>query len=162
MELQRLNELLVYEPFTGEIFTRNPFRKLSPDPEGFITVWDRQIQKRTKFKVGRLCWILGNNKKLRKNQKVLFKNLNPLDTRLINLAVVPPSVFNKIQEAAKNLRGGIKLQPHHADMYMFTVLYYDNRLHKKELFHDILAAQQRVTSLQLKSAKVLTKYCLFE
>jgi hypothetical protein len=162
MELQRLNELLVYKPLTGEIFTKEPYRKLSPDPEELITIWDRVTQKRTKFKVGRLCWILGNNKKLRKNQKVLFRNLNSEDTRLVNLLVVTPAVFSKIQEAAKNLRGGLKILPHASDMYDFVVWHYNNRIYRKETFHDIITAQQRLHVLQLKAAKVLTKYCIFE
>lgn len=162
MELTRLNELLVYEPLTGEVFTRSPFRKLLPDSEDFITIWDRETKKRTKFRVSRLCWTLGNNKKLRRNQKILHKNLDTQDNRLTNLRVIQPSIYNKIQEAAKNLRGGLKILPHHKDQFDYCVWFFDNKLYRKEQYCDIIAAQQRLLVLQLKSAKILTKYCIFE
>jgi hypothetical protein len=162
MEIQRLNELLVYEPLTGEIFTRLPFRKMCPDSENFIVVWDRLQQKRTKFKVDRLAWQLGNNKRLRKNQRVLHKNLNTDDNRLVNLSTVSLSIFSKINEAARNLKGELRVLPHEKDQYDFCVHYFENKLKRAERFSDIVFAQKRLLVLQLKFAKVLTKYCLFE
>jgi hypothetical protein len=162
LELQRINELLAYNPLTGEIQSKEVGRKIAPDAEGFITIWDSTIKKKTKFKADRLCWTLGNNKKLRKNQKILHLNLSKTDNRLPNLRVVPSSVFNKVNEAAKNLGGALKITPHLTDKYNFVVSYFKDKVQKKEIVCDITNAQQRLIMLQLQSAKILTKYCIFD
>jgi hypothetical protein len=162
MQLEKLNELLEYSPSTGEIFTRKPNRRLSPDADGFVTVWDTIAKKRTKFKADRLCWMLGNGKKLRRNHKILHKNLDSTDNKLRNLTVVSLSTFSKIQEAHRNLAGALKIRPHKTDQFDIDVWFYDNRIYKKEQFCDLSAAQKRLLVLQLKYAKILTKYCIFE
>jgi hypothetical protein len=162
VELQRINELLAYNPLTGEIQSKEAGRRIAPDAEGFITVWDSTIKKKTKFKADRLCWTLGNNKKLRKNQKILHLNLSKTDNRLSNLRVVPSSVFNKVNEAAKNLSGALKIQPHPTDKYNFLVIYFKDKVVKKDIVFDIIEAQRRLIVLQLQSAKVLTKFCCFD
>lgn len=137
-------------------------RKVVSDADGFLTVWDSASKKKTKFKTDRLCWTLGNNKKLRKNQRVLHLNLNTADNRLANLRVVPSSIFNKVSEAAKNLGGALKIQPHIKDKYNFNVLFFKDKVLKREIYGDIIGAQQRLIVLQLQSAKVLTRYCCFD
>ena len=162
LELQRLNELLQYLPQTGEILSRASQRTINPDEDGSYTIYDNLTRIRTKFKADRLCWILGNGKKLRKNQKILHKNLKKKDNRLSNLVVVSPVVYSKVQEAAKNLGGGLKIQPSLKDKWDFIVSYFHNKINKKEQYCDIIAAQQRLIVLQLKYAKVLTTYCCFD
>lgn len=161
MELKRLNELLQYHPQIGVITSRESQRPFPPDADGSITVYDPEGRKRTKFRADRLCWTLGNGKKLRKNQKILHKNLKTKDNRLQNLVLVSSLVYNKIQEAAKNLGGGLKITPHLTDKYIFNLTYFENKIHKKERMHDFIAAQQRLIVLQLKYAKVLTQHCNF-
>ena len=161
MDIKRINELLVYDSSTGDITMRETGRKVSIDADGFVTIWDNVSKKKTKFKMDRLCWTIGNNKKLRKNQKVLHLNLNLKDNRLTNLKLVPSAVFNKIQEAAKNLSGALRIQPHPTDRYDIHVLHISNKTQKKELFSDVSIAQQRFIQLQLNNAKILTKYCIF-
>ena len=162
MELQRLNELLQYHPQTGDISSRDTGRVFSPDADGSITIYDPRNRKRTKFRADRLCWVLGNGKKLRKNQKILHKNLKIKDNRLQNLVLVSSLVYNKISEAAKNLGGGLKITPHLTDKYIFNLTYFENKVHVKERMHDFIAAQQRLIVLQLKYAKILTRFCVFD
>ena len=162
MELQRINELLTYSPQTGEIHSRESNRKITPCPDGFYTIWDNISRKKTKFKADRLAWTLGNNKKLRKNQKILHLNLNNEDNRLPNIRVVPSSVYNKVMEASKNLSGGLKITPHLTDKYNFVVSYFRDKVQKKDIVCDIIEARRRLIVLQLQSAKVLTKFCCFE
>lgn len=162
MELERLNQLLQYDHLTGKLFSKEHNREIQADPDGFITIWDSLAKKKTKFKADRLCFTLGNNKKVRKNQKILHKNLNNKDNRLVNLVLISQSVHNRVKEASKNLSGGIKIQPHIKDKYDFVVSYFDDKFHTKEVYCDIIAAQNRVIVLQLKYAKVLTRYCCFE
>jgi hypothetical protein len=161
MELKRLNELLIYNAATGEVFTKANSRRVEPDADGVVVIWCKDIKKRFKFKFDRLCWTLGNNKRLRKNQKVLHKNLDNEDCRLVNISAVSLTVFAKINEAARNLRGELKITPHETDQYDFCVHYFENKLRRTERFSDIVFAQRRLLVLQLKFAKVLTKYCYF-
>lgn len=162
MELKRINELVTYEPLTGALYSKGSGRPLEPDADGFYTLYDTQTRVRTKFKADRLCWSIGNGKKLRKNQKILHKNLKQRDNRLSNLVLVSPLVYSKVQEAAKNLAGGLTVQPSIKDKYDFFVWYFDNKMRVKERYCDIIAAKQRLIVLQLKYAKVLTTYCCFD
>jgi hypothetical protein len=162
MELKRLNELLIYNAATGEVFTKANNRKVEPDADGVVVLWDNLTKRKVKFKMNRLCWTLGNGKKLRRNQRVLHKNLNTEDHRLVNITAVSLGVFAKINEAARNLRGELKILPHASDQWDFCVYYFENKIKRVERFSDIVFAQRRLIVLQLKFAKVLTKYCLFE
>ncbi len=162
MKISRLNELVEYNPLTGEIFNRKAKRKLYPDEFGMVTIYDGAIKSRTKYKLDRLCWQLGNNKELKPKQKVLHKNLVQSDNRLTNLKLVPAGVYNKIQEAAKNLNGALRVIQHPSDMYNYLVVYFLDKIEKRELKPDIISAQQRLIQLQLVNAKVLSKYCCFE
>lgn len=162
MDLKRLNQLLEYVPHTGDLFTRANRHKLIADADGFYTVYDAQTKKRTKIKADRLCWSLGNNRKLSKAQKILHKNLNYTDNRLQNLVLTSPRVFSKVQEAAKNLGGGLRLAPHHHDKYDINIFYFSNKRLVKEVYCDIIAAKRRLLVLQLRYAKVLTRYCYFD
>jgi hypothetical protein len=136
-------------------------RKVLPDADGVVVIWDKQEKRKVKFKHDRLCWVLGNNKRLRKNQRILHKNLNSDDNRLVNLTAVSLAVFAKVKEAERNLRGELKIVPHATDQWDFCVHYFENKLKRSERYCDIIAAQQRFLVLQLKYAKVLTTYCVF-
>jgi hypothetical protein len=162
MELTRLNELLIYNAATGEVSTRASNRRVEPDADGVVVIWDSLNKRKVKFKMNRLCWTLGNNKKLRKNQRVLHKNLNTDDNRLINISAVSLAVFAKINEAARNLRGELKITPHVSDKWDWLVIYFENKIKRSERFSDIVFAQRRLLVLQLKFAKVLTRWCIFE
>lgn len=162
MDLKKLNELLEYVPQTGTVFMRSNKHRLIADADGFYTVYDTETKKRTKIKADRLCWSLGNNKKLLKTQKILHKNLNYTDNRLQNLALTSSKVFSKVQEAVKNLGGGLRLAPHHRDRYDINIFYFSNKRLVKEIYCDIIAAKRRLLVLQLRYAKVLTRYCYFD
>ena len=162
MDLKRLNELLIYSPHTGEIRMKASGRLINTDPDGFITVYDAISKRRTKFRVNRLAYALGNGKILRKNQKILHLNLDLTDNRLRNLKAVSGGVFAKVKESSRNLTKELKITPHPTDQYDYFVSYFDNKLLKKEVFHDIIAARQRLIELQLRYAKVLTRYCNFD
>jgi hypothetical protein len=162
MELKRLNELLIYNAATGEVHMRASNRRVEPDADGVVVLWDSLNKRKVKFKMNRLCWTLGNGKRLRKNQRVLHKNLNTEDHRLVNITAVSLVVFAKINEAARNLRGELKVLPHTTDKWDWLVVYFENKLKRSERFSDIVFAQRRLLVLQLKFAKVLTKYCIFE
>ena len=162
MDLKRLNELLEYSPHTGEVRLKPSKHKIIADADGFYTIYDVATKRRTKIKADRLCWALGNNKRLLKTQKILHKNLKYTDNRLSNLVLVSAKVFSKVQEAAKNLSGGLRLTPHHLDRYNINILYFSEKRLIKEIFCDIISARQRLLELQLKYAKVLTRHCCFD
>ena len=162
MDLKRLNELLVYSPHTGEIRMKASNTKITPDADGFYTIYDVLSKKRTKMKADRLSWSLGNNKRLQHSNKILHRNLRQLDNRLSNLVLVSPRVYSKINEASKNLGGALRITPHPNDRYDYIVYYFSDKLLKKEIYCDMIAARQRLIELQLKFAKVLTRHCNFD
>lgn len=162
MELERLKSLVSYDPLTGEMKNARTARVFQPDEYGMITVYDNTIKKKFKMKASTVAWELANNTRLDDNSRVLHRNLNLRDFRRVNLMKLDRKVYNKVQEAVRNLDGHLRLVPHHEDQYSYVILYQENYMEKKEVVHDIIAARSRLIRLQLRFAKLLNKYCIFD
>lgn len=162
MQLTRLKELLEYDPVTGDIYNRKSKRKLISDEYGFIVVYDNSVKRKFKLKASTLAWELGNDKKLSESYRILHRNLDDADNRLCNLMILTRSVYRQVQEAIRNLDGALKLQAHPEDQHSYIITFQDKGSTKKLVVHDIIAAKQRFIRLQLKYAKLLNKYCIFD
>lgn len=162
MELQELKERLMYEPLTGIVRLRKSNRQLMPDAYGMITVYVHADVKNYKFKLDKLAYELGNERRVPSTHKVLHKNLDEADNRLVNLTVVHRATYRKITETARNLNGSLRLVPHPEDQFSYFVEYYQNCTLKRQLVHDVTLAKKQLLKLQLKFAKFLNRYCVFD
>lgn len=160
LKLELLNAELRYDFSTGNLFKKGTGRLLPVDYEGFVSFFLPTEKKRVKMKASRLAWQLGNGKVLRKNQRIFHRNFDEQDLRLSNLVAVSLPVFNSLREAARNFNNELRLCPMENDAFDIVIYYYENRVRKKERFCDVVQAKKRLLALQLKYAKILTKYCL--
>ena len=104
--LERLKELLEYNPETGKVTIRKSQRVLTPDADGIVVIFDSKAKPKTrKYKLERIAYYLAFSIVPREDQKVLHKNLDPEDNRIQNLSLVSRSVFRQIKEAHRNLDG---------------------------------------------------------
>lgn len=157
-----LKDIVRYDPHTGELYNKVSERKLTVDDQGFVTVYDSVNKKRIKMKAERLCMILFWNFDDTKDERILFKNLNERDYRAVNLQLVPRETYKKIMEAYRNLSGDLKLTPHPNDQYSYIITYQDEGKVKNVTVYDIVIARKKYLALQLKYAKILNKYCIFD
>lgn len=161
--LERLRELLVYDPLSGSVSIRRNGRVLLPDHDGIVTVFDRTAKtKIKKYKLERLAFFLAFGNFPREDQRVLHKNLDTEDNRITNLSLVSRSVFKQIKEARKNLIGGIKIVPHVTDQFSYVLHWFEDGSEKTKTIQDIVVARKQLLRLQLKYSKILTKYCIFD
>lgn len=161
--LDRLKELLEYDPGTGNVLLKKNKRVLAPDDDGIVTVFDRSAKpKSKKYKLERIAFFLAYGIFPSDTQKVLHKNLDSKDNRLKNLTLVSRSVFKQIKEADKNISGGIRMVPHSSDQFAYVLSWYEAGAERSKTIQDIVVAKRELLKLQLKYSKILTKYCNFD
>lgn len=152
-----------YDHLTGEVFYKKNNKKLHPDVDGFVYYSQAKPEKvLIKIKANKLCCLLGFGKPVRQDQRVLHRNLNEEDCSLRNLLVVPRKTYLQINEARLNLESRLRLVPHEQDQHSYWLIHREGGVEKRELIHDIVVAQRRLLNMQLKYAKILSKYCLFD
>lgn len=162
MKLERLQEILNYDPLTGDLTIKKSGRRLLPDEDGLVSIYDNKTKKRPKFKFNRLCWMLGNNLTPAASDKIIHRNLKFSDTSLCNLFLVANDEYKKYKNAYKNLTGGIRLSIHPTDAYCYKVHWYEGIVEKTQLVSDVVVAKKLETKLRLRFSKILTKYCYSE
>ena len=161
--LERLKELLEYNPETGKVTIKKSQRVLTPDADGIVVIFDSKANPKTrKYKLERIAYYLAFSIVPREDQKVLHKNLDPEDNRIQNLSLVSRSVFRQIKEAHRNLDGGIHLVPHATDQFAYILKWFEGGIEKIKIIQDIIVARRQQLKLQLKYSKILTKYCVFD
>ena len=161
--VQRLMQLLQYDPLTGNVLVRKSKRILQGDSNGQVSVYDATAKPALKrYLLDKLAFALAYEQWPRKDQRILHKNLNPDDNRLCNLALVSRTVFNKIQEAHRNIDYGIKMKAHTTDQYKYIVNWYEDSQVKIKVLNDVVSARHLYMQLKLKYSKILTKYCVFD
>lgn len=159
IKVERLLELLSYDPVDGTIFSMKTKKRLFPDEEGCVGVYDNKINKRYKFKYNRLCWILGNKKIPTSSDKLIHRNMNEHDCSLCNLHILPNEEYKVYKNAVKNLSGGIRVSVHPTDMYSYRVHWYESGIEKTQTVADIVVAKRLEMKLKLRFNKILTKFC---
>lgn len=161
--LERLKELLEYNPETGKVIIQRSQRVLTQDNDGIVVIFDSKAKPKTrKYKLERIAYYLAFSIIPREDQKVLHKNLDPEDNRIQNLSLVSRSVFRQIKEAHRNLTGGIHIIPHATDQFSYILKYFDGGIEKSKIIQDIVVARRQQLKLQLKYSKILTKFCVFD
>jgi hypothetical protein len=163
MDIINLKHIIEYDIFEGSFFiikNNCRYRRIFPNEDGYIIFYKNS--KRLKFKANRLAIELVQNINIPKDRVVLHKNLDDTDYRYINLKLISKKIHNTIKEAHRNLSGVLKLQPHAKDVFSYVLTWKENSKDKILVVQDIVVARRLYTKLQLKYAKILNKYCVFD
>lgn len=162
LTVERLRELLSFNPITGELVFNSTGSVKVPSEEGYIEIYDKQLKKNHKLKADKLCWALAHGIRPRKGQYILHKDFNEHNNKLNNLLLVSRLVYFQLKEAYRNMTSGIKITPHETDQFTYVVSWYSGNILHKKTIGDLILARRFMVKLQLKYSKILTKYCLFE
>ncbi len=160
---EELTNLIKYETVDGTFFLikdNQKHRQLFSDEEGYIIFFKKG--KKYKLKASKLAYELGNRMIVPKDKVVLHRNLDLTDYRLVNLKLVTKKVYQTIKEAHKNLSYNLKLLPHAHDVFSYVLTWRENGRDKSLVVQDIVIARRKYLKLQLKYAKILSTYCVFD
>jgi hypothetical protein len=163
MNTTELKETIDYDIIEGSFFILKNncrYRRIFPNEDGYIIFYKNS--KRLKFKANKLAIELVQNIIVQKDKVVLHKNLDETDYRYINLKLIPKKIYNIIKEAHRNLSGALKLNPHAKDVFSYLLTWKENSKDKILVVQDVVIAKRLYTKLQLKYAKILNKYCVFD
>lgn len=155
-----------YDLLTGSFFLLKTTaggttkRQIFPNDDGYLLFY-REATK-YKLKANRLALELGTGKQIDSNKLVLHKNLDVNDYRLQNLCAVTRTVYKKVKEAHRNLNGALKLVPHPTDAFSYVVQWKEDNKQMQQVVQDVVVAKRLFTKLQLRFAKLLSKYCVFD
>ena len=154
---------LHYEPLEGTFYllkNQQPLRQLFPDEDGYL-VFHRD-SSRYRIKAARVAYELAHDCSLARGKSILHKNMNTDDYRLSNLAAIPKKVHLAIKEAYRNLSGTMRIVPHSSDVFSYRLIYRENNQERAKVIQDIVVAKKEFIRLQLRFAKLLSKYCVFD
>lgn len=163
MDIFKLKEIIDYDIFDGAFYiikNKSRYRRIFPNEDGYIIFYKNS--KRLKFKANKLAIELVQNIIVQKDKVVLHKNLDDTDYRYINLKLISKKIYNSVKEAHRNLSGSLKLQPHHKDVFSYVLTWKENSKDKILVVQDIVVAKKLYTKLQLKYAKILNRFCVFD
>ena len=158
-----LIEILHYDLSVGAFYIKKNnkiVRRIFPTEEGYLIFYKNG--KRLKLKANRVALQIISDINISDKQTVLHKNLDDSDYRLQNLKIVSRVVHNNIKEAHRNLTSALKLQPHASDVFSYVLSWKENGKDRIQVIHDIVIAKRLYNRLQLKYAKILSKYCVFD
>jgi hypothetical protein len=150
---ERLQELLNYDSTQGLVRTKSG-RRLLPDEDKQVVVWDHELKKRRKLLLKNLAWILGNKKEIPEGMCVLCLNLDESDLSLRNLKVIPKSSYRDIQIALRNLSGGLRITQHPEDKHAYHLIWTEYKRENRSVHYDIGSAEAH----KLKKEKELIKF----
>ena len=163
MNMTQLKEIIDYDIFEGSFFILKNncrYRRIFPNEDGYLIFY--KDSKRLKFKANKLAIELVQNIIVQKDKVVLHKNLDETDYRYINLKLISKKTYNSIKEAHRNLSGALKLNPHAKDVFSYLLTWKENSKDKILVVQDVVIAKRLYTKLQLKYAKILNRYCVFD
>jgi hypothetical protein len=135
-------------------------RRIFPDEDGYLRFY--QAGKKYKLKANKIAWELSYNEEIPQDKVVIHKNLDFDDYRLQNLMLVTRVIHNAIKEAQRNLSGALRLVPHATDAFSYILMWRQDGKDKTRVVQDIVVARKLYAKLQLKYAKILSKWCVFD
>lgn len=159
----KLNDMLHYEILTGRFFIKKNadlVREIFPTEEGYLMFYRQG--KRIKLKANKVAIEIVTGDKVPDEKSVLHKNLDENDYRLQNLKVIPRLAYLAVKEAQRNLSGALKLLPHPDDMFCYILNWKESGKDRRKVIKDVVVAKRTYNKLQLKYAKILSKYCVFD
>lgn len=155
-----------YDLLTGSFFLLKTTsggttkRQIFPNDDGYLLFYRESTKY--KLKANRLALELGTGKQIDAHKLVLHKNLDVNDYRLQNLCAVTRTVYKKVKEAHRNLNGALRLVPHPQDAFCYVVQWKEDNKQMQQVVQDVVVAKRLFTKLQLRFAKLLSKYCVFD
>ena len=158
-----VKELIDYDMLDGSFYilkNNTRYRKIFPNEDGYLVFY--RTGKRIKLKANKLVFKLVQNIDAPKDKVPLHKNLDETDFRYCNLVLISNKIHNTIKEAHKNLSGYLKIKPHPKDMFSYLLIWKENAKNRTLVVQDVVMVKRAYNKLQLKYAKILSKYCVFD
>lgn len=159
----KLSDMLHYDLLNGKFFIKknsNLVREIFPNEEGYLMFYRQG--KRIKLKANKVAIELTSASKLEDSKAVLHKNLDENDYRLQNLKVISRVSYLTVKEAQRNLSGALKLTPHPEDMFCYVLSWKEDGKDRRKVIKDVVVAKRTYNKLQLKYAKILSRFCVFD
>jgi len=176
-----IKDLIDYDILTGAFYilkNNTRYRRIFPSEDGYLIFYRNKRRIKLKANKAAIDFVNESNQGNQSNQYntssnisdnsdiitkvVLHKNLNEDDYRYCNLRLISKKVYNIIKEAHRNLSGALKLQPHSKDVFSYVLTWKENSKDKVLVVQDVVIAKRLYNKLQLKYAKILNKFCIFD
>lgn len=173
-----IKDLIDYDILTGAFYilkNNTRYRRIFPSEDGYLIFYRNKRRIKLKANKAAIDFVNKSNQGNQCNTSsntsnnpdiitkvVLHKNLNEDDYRYCNLRLISKKVYNIIKEAHRNLSGALKLQPHSKDVFSYVLTWKENSKDKVLVVQDVVIAKRLYNKLQLKYAKILNKFCIFD
>lgn len=151
-----------YDPASGDFYRismNNSYdRKLIPDELGNISYFCYFKKKPVKKKASTLAWEILNTKEVPDLHVVYFKDLDSNNLKAHNLGLIKKEDYRLLQDSLENLDGGIRLQSHPTDAYVYYVKFRANGRVQQTLCHDIAKALKLKRAILVKSSRAVSRF----
>lgn len=163
LDIELVKQVIEYNPETGEFKNKKTSKALVPNINtGLIGVNAKDLGIKFKIKPEKLAWFMMYGTIPSGRKRILHKNLDSSDNRLCNLGIVTAKELRQIREAYSNLKEYLRIVPHGEDQFSYVLHWKSGGLHMREVVQDLVVARRKLRRLQLKNAKILSKFCVFD
>lgn len=163
LDYELVKLILDYNPETGVFTNKKNGRVLTANADtGLISVSSKSLGIKFNIKPEKLAWFMMYGTVPSGRKRILHRNLNPKDNRFSNLKVITRKEYKQVMEAYHNLTEYMRIMPHHEDQFSYVLHYKKDGVAMREVILDLIIARRKLRSLQLKNAKVLSKFCVFD
>lgn len=163
LDVELVKQVIDYDPETGEFRNKKNSRVLIPDANtGLLSIHSKALGIKFAIKPEKLAWFMMYGTIPSGRKRILHKNLDSSDNRFCNLGVVTNKELRQIREAYSNLKEYLRIVPHPSDQFSYVLYWKSEGVHMREVIQDIVIARRKLRRLQLKNAKILSKFCVFD
>lgn len=161
--VDRLLELYTYDKEKG-IITQKQLgkkvqRRIFPHPEsGDVVVYDPANRVRQRFLFRHLAYVLGSQKDIPDDKRVLCHDLNDENIVFRNLKLVDKSVYRDIQIALRNLEGDMKIIQHPVDKHAYKLVWREHKAFRCTVHYDIASAEHWLNKRSLELVKFVNRH----